>query len=366
MHTRACVLITASLLLALATPALASDGVLEINQTCAVETGCFAGDAPGFPVTIFAAGSYRLTSNLTMPDSDTGGIELYSSDVSIDLNGFEIAGVVTCSGTPTTCTPGFNDASGSGIQGGVIGSDPDRVAVRNGLIRGMGGAGIVLGSNSRVSNVVARSNGRTGISVRESSIVESSIAERNGFDGISAFSSSVSDSVARLNAQEGFDFSGTVINSTATGNGRNGFRYSRGSTLTGVSAFSNDGDGITPILPSDSATIRGATAESNMGSGIKLGDGSVLRASVARLNQGNGVEAGANTLISDCAASNNGGNGILAGAGSSVQRSISRGNTGGEGLNLDATATYQNVTTGTVSGGINMGGNSCNGTPTCP
>jgi hypothetical protein len=32
------------LVLALATPALASDGVLEINQTCAVQTGCFAGD----------------------------------------------------------------------------------------------------------------------------------------------------------------------------------------------------------------------------------------------------------------------------------------------------------------------------------
>jgi hypothetical protein len=31
------------LFLTLATPALAVDGVLEINQTCAVETGCFAG-----------------------------------------------------------------------------------------------------------------------------------------------------------------------------------------------------------------------------------------------------------------------------------------------------------------------------------
>ena len=35
----------ALLLLALAGPALAVDGVAEISQTCAVETGCFSGDA---------------------------------------------------------------------------------------------------------------------------------------------------------------------------------------------------------------------------------------------------------------------------------------------------------------------------------
>ena len=54
----------ALLLLALAGPALAVDGVVEINQTCAVQTGCFSGDTAGYPVTITQPGSYRLTSNL--------------------------------------------------------------------------------------------------------------------------------------------------------------------------------------------------------------------------------------------------------------------------------------------------------------
>ena len=44
--------ITLLALALMASPALAVDGVLEINQTCAVLTGCFAGDIPGFPVTI--------------------------------------------------------------------------------------------------------------------------------------------------------------------------------------------------------------------------------------------------------------------------------------------------------------------------
>ena len=43
------------LTLVLALPVLAVDGVLEINHTCAVQTGCFSGDTPGYPVTITEA-----------------------------------------------------------------------------------------------------------------------------------------------------------------------------------------------------------------------------------------------------------------------------------------------------------------------
>jgi len=78
------------LLLALAGPALAVDGVLEINQACAVNTGCFAGDTAGYPVTITDAGSYRLTSNVILPDLFTDAIHVSKNDVAIDLNGFTI------------------------------------------------------------------------------------------------------------------------------------------------------------------------------------------------------------------------------------------------------------------------------------
>ena len=61
-------------------PARASDGVLEINQTCATQTGCFPGDAPGLPVTLPVAGSYRLTSNLRTSSHALTAI-LVSSDM---------------------------------------------------------------------------------------------------------------------------------------------------------------------------------------------------------------------------------------------------------------------------------------------
>jgi hypothetical protein len=112
-----------SVLAALAAPALAGDGVLEINQTCAVKTGCFSGDTAGFPVTISAAGSYLLTSNLVVPDENKSGLPFASStvsNVSIDLGAFEIHGPVVCSGTPLSCVPS------SGTRNGV-----ERVALEN-------------------------------------------------------------------------------------------------------------------------------------------------------------------------------------------------------------------------------------------
>ena len=55
--------------LGLATPALAVDGVIEINQARAMAGGITAGDNPGFPVNLTESGSYRLTSDLTVAPS---------------------------------------------------------------------------------------------------------------------------------------------------------------------------------------------------------------------------------------------------------------------------------------------------------
>ena len=46
------ILLLVAVMLWLAPAAGAVDGVLEINQACAVHTGCFSGDDPGLPVTI--------------------------------------------------------------------------------------------------------------------------------------------------------------------------------------------------------------------------------------------------------------------------------------------------------------------------
>ena len=65
--------------------AFASDGVLEINQACVVQTGCFAGNIPGFPVTITVAESYRITGNLVNLTQSVNTIEIRSSLTTLDL-----------------------------------------------------------------------------------------------------------------------------------------------------------------------------------------------------------------------------------------------------------------------------------------
>ena len=132
--------------LLLATPAFAVDGVLEINQTCAVQTGCFAGDAAGFPVTIdgSAGKSYRLTTSLIVPDENTNGIDVRAPWVSIDLNGFEIVRS-GCEGETLPCLP--ESGTGYGVRSAFSPSqDYPGASVTNGSVRGMGADGVRLSS----------------------------------------------------------------------------------------------------------------------------------------------------------------------------------------------------------------------------
>ncbi len=120
----------ALLLLALAGPAFAVDGVLEINQTCATQTGCFSGDTAGFPVTIdgTAGRSYRLTGDLNVGDPDTDGLFLTNSRITIDFNGFSLVLFPIGSGTG-------NGVAGSGTEGSSAGF----ATFKNGVIRGARG-----------------------------------------------------------------------------------------------------------------------------------------------------------------------------------------------------------------------------------
>jgi hypothetical protein len=118
-------ILSTAVLLVIAFPALAVDGVIEINQTCAVATGCFAGDTAGFPVSISPARSYVLTSNLTVSDPEANAIEVLVNDVTLDLNGHSIRG-----------------PAGGGGGKGVRALNRFNITIRNGRIWGFGLAGI--------------------------------------------------------------------------------------------------------------------------------------------------------------------------------------------------------------------------------
>jgi len=323
----------AALMFALPSPGLAVDGVHEINQTCATAAGCIPGDGARFPVTITAPGSYRLTSDLVVPDQDTSAIRVEASDVSLDLNGFTISGVTACPGLPPVCV---NPGTGNGVEvddDGLRGS----VAVRNGSIRGMGRGAVRLGWVAVVEDVRVRDNGFVGIELGSHGIVRDCQALSNGSYGITASSGLISGNVASANGLVGIQAGGTVSGNTATLNGMVGIRALSEATIVGNTAAGNWGTGI-------QADVSGATVANN-------------NASDNAGPLGSGPD-----------------HGIACSSTCSVRGNTARGNSG-FGLSLGADSAYgENVLTGNalgaVSGGVNTGANHCAGpnvgAPTCP
>ena len=99
--------------------AYAVDGVVLIDQNKALAGNVTPGDTAGFPVTISQPGSYRLSSNLTVPNATTSAIQITSHGVSLDLNGFSIIG------------PGTFPS-----EIGIVGDGHKRVRIFNGAISG--------------------------------------------------------------------------------------------------------------------------------------------------------------------------------------------------------------------------------------
>lgn len=261
------------LFLTLATPALASDGVLEINQTCAVNTGCFAGDTAGFPVTVLDSGSYRLTGNLVVADENTTAITVVANDASIDLGGFTIKGPNSCSGNPTTCT-----LSGTGFGVEMVGN---RIEVFNGSVTGLGSVGIYgSGTSSNVSGHVVHD-------VRVS---------QNRYQGvrINGKAATLRESVVILNGTNGIEMEGAtanVVDNTVGLNGGWGISVNIGATVTGNRIYSNGGTGIHAF---NGSTIQSNSVRENVGIGMNLDTSTAFRDNTITGNGGGTVSGGGN------------------------------------------------------------------------
>lgn len=266
----------------LASGALAGEGVFEINAACAVE-GCFAGDGPGFPVTLGnqAGRSFRLTGDLATNDPNTTLIRITANDVRLDLGGFRLFGPNACSGDPTSCTqPGLGD----GITIGTAGIA--NVEVSGGSVTGFPRYGILLGRGSLVRSVRVSDNGETGILVGDASSVRDVIARQNGGDGIAAGTgSNIEGCVAAANRGTGINASteSRVSGSTADRNDANGIRVGNGGLASDNTSTRNDGDGISV---GGGSLVIGNTIHANGGNGIAAGPDAPYRENVITENAG--------------------------------------------------------------------------------
>ncbi|MFI5182254.1 MAG: right-handed parallel beta-helix repeat-containing protein [Thermoanaerobaculia bacterium] len=228
-------------------PALASDGVIEINQAKVMKAG-------GFPYVISKAGSYRLTSNLDITAQPTPQnltvVKIIVGDVTLDLSGFAIIGanVCTASGNPGLGTPTSVSCTKNGTGVGV--SDPadgttyiSNVTVKNGTVRGMGAEGIRLTqvSGVEISDVHASSNGGMGFYL-DLGIVARCTIEKNLNAGISVTTGSVLSSSTTFNGKEGIGLgAGVAADNEVYSNGTDGISMSGGVARNNSVQFNGNG-----------------------------------------------------------------------------------------------------------------------------
>lgn len=282
----------AALLATLVSPARAVDGVIEINMTVA-ETGGVTGDLgadpPGFPVVITQPGSYRLTGPLQI--GEVSAIEVFADHVTIDLNGFAIAGPASCSGTPVTgCTP----SGGPAAIDAMLDVYSTHTTVRNGVIRGSSGVGANLGRNARLEDVVLEVNAGGGAVLRWEAVVTGVIASRNGGAGITIDSGDVRNVVAVGNALSGIDSAGLsvslVAETVSAGNGDAGIRTLVG-TLEGVVVSANAGKGVAAGYLVTDSVVRG-----NGDTGLQLDSNAGYGRNVVTGNGGAGNVSGGHAI----------------------------------------------------------------------
>jgi hypothetical protein len=149
-----------------------------------------------WPHMLTQPGHYKLTGNIAVP-AGTSGILIAAANVTLDLNGFTIAGPVTCTGQGVCSQPALN-LGGIEING-------DGAVVRNGTVRGFAGRGIYAYAQSRLADLHVTQNAGLGIETGHGKAVlgERVMATRNGDSGVYCAYATFRDSVFSMNGFAG-------------------------------------------------------------------------------------------------------------------------------------------------------------------
>jgi parallel beta-helix repeat protein len=300
--------------------------LIEVEPRIAIST---ANTPPGANSTfrIRRPGSYYLTEDI-IGEIGEHGIEIASSGVTLDLNGFDLLG-----------TPGMGpvDAITASTSGLV------NITILNGSIRGWGGDGIDLltsgAIHSRIDAVQSTGNAGNGIAVAASTIVTNCLIGNNTQQGlITQRDCTVSRCIARANTGSGIvvGSGSTLSDGVASFNGADGIDTGIGCTITACSSSNNTGNGFSP---SQSCTLTACSATSNAAHGFFAGNGCNVVACSSTSNAFNGIFAAPSCTIADCTISLNAFDGITVQSGSLVRgNTCSSNGNAGDGAAIHATS----------------------------
>ncbi len=289
------------------------------------------------PITITQPGSYYLTGNAS---ATFIAISVIATDVTIDLNGFSLAG--------------NNSGTGVGVSIGNV--DPGAVTIRNGTIRDFGSRGVsspfinarviledlhitrcddegvFVEGDSKIIDCTADFNGASGFRVDSAANIDGCISNRNGSHGFWIESGLIANSLARDNDLNGFNLGSIITNANSVvavdcvshGNTQEGFFSTDPVTLVNCHAVENSDLGFQ--LDND-ASLEGCVARQNGDVGFLTGQSATLSRCIASENAANGINTSANSTIESCSAYLNDGFGIATSLNCAITNSASRDNT---------------------------------------
>jgi hypothetical protein len=209
-----------------------------------------------WPHVLSEPGHYKLTGNIVVP-AGMPGFRITAPNVTLDLNGFSIAGPVTCTylNGPNCSTVPVGAATGVAVQG-------DGAVVRGGTVKGFAGSGIAVGgAGPKLSELTVTQNAGTGIAfntatttlidrvhvtmnggpgtVGSNGMISNSSIELNSM-GTNLSGCSVIDSVIRANKGVGLFGSAILVRGTRlmnNGTNKSGIVYSGGGNLNDQTLF---------------------------------------------------------------------------------------------------------------------------------
>ena len=281
-------------------------------------------------------GSYYLTENIT-GRAGYHGIEIASSDVTLDLMGFTLRGVadsldgITTDGAAHSRIYIYNgtvrdwDEDGISLSQGSAYHISDVIAYANQFV------GFRCFSDATLERCSAHYNGDHGFDLNSGAIMRECTAANNTGAGIHAASGiwigcrsvgnggdgflsygTLSDCVAKGNGGIGFLVSSAsaIMNCRSMLNGEHGYRLvNDGYAVANCTAESNTGSGF---VAASNASVRfvGCSAKENGASGFDTVTGSSFEACDARDNDLHGFDAGYANTITHCSATSNTGDGF--------------------------------------------------------
>jgi len=141
-------------------------GGVAYAQRIALEPTTATGAAAAKAMTtITKPGSYVLSRNLTVTRANLDGVLINASNVTLNLQGFVIAG------------------NSNAINGIEVAAGVNNVVIVDGIITGFGGAGVLAGTGTNISGLTVQGNG-SGITTGIGSLVQGNIIQGNIGEGL--------------------------------------------------------------------------------------------------------------------------------------------------------------------------------------